>query len=312
MSDVTAAVAAPPTPAQAAPAAPPSRSDLIAAAARALGSEDAAPAEAAAEEAPALPSTPEAPATTAVLAQEETASSLIRLKAELGEARARFEADRAKWTTEQRESQGRLAAMERAFAEFDRDPAAFARARAAGRPLNEIARDIYLDDVKLEDLPPEHRESTAMKREISALRREQERHKAEQANWQAQQNLAAYRASLTNGLREVGEQTPLVKELAAQSPQTALQLMENIAGGLAVSQPELGIQTAAQLAARLEATLLAELKPFESYYERKFKPAAPAAPAPPGKTSRAGARRGRRSRSQERICLQGRLPAEQH
>lgn len=273
-----------PTPAQPATPPAPTTADLIAAATKALsGPETAEAAPAPAEDptspaAPALPSTPEAPATAAALAESETHSTLIRQRNEIADARRAFEAERTKWKTEQAEHVARTAAMERAFAEFERDPAAFAKSRSTKRPLMEIARDLYLEDAELDKLPAEQAAPLRAQREMQQLRRQQAELQQQVQQAQVQQQLAVYRSQLTTGLGEVTEATPLVKELAAKQPARLVQLMESMALDLAVKMPGIGLQSAAQLAARLEPSLAAEMSPFEGYYERKYKVAP--APAP--------------------------------
>lgn len=284
--------AAPSTPAPsspaAAPPAAPAAGDRLAAANRALRGE-APPAPAA----PVMPSTPDAPATAAILAAEDTATSLSALIRQRNEALDRiqgFDGERAKFKNEL------AAAREQAKAEFkaelraayDGDPRAFHEAMESKRDPLELARDLYLANVKLEDLPPEQRAALEAKREYSQLKREQEKLRAEieqskTAAQQAQleQGLRTWRSQMASGLKELSDETPIMKQLGNANPDAAVQMLENLAGTLALNQPQLGVQTLAQLAARLEETLAAELKTFEPYYERKYKaPAAPAATPP--------------------------------
>lgn len=294
-----AAPAASPPSAQpvAAPAAAPARkstADLIAAATEALkGTPEAATPTAPAEAAkPAMPSTPEAPATAAVLAEQESASELVRLKGELVDGRRTLEADRAKWQTEQAARLQQVEASQRAWQAFEADPAGFITAyQAAGgkRAPHEIARDIFLSSVDAESLPPEQRGEILRERQLRALHREQEQLRAQLAQEQGQrqmaevhQRLANYRSELAAALPALTETTPLIKELAGKRPDLAVKLMEDVAGRLAVESPQLGKQSAAQLAERIEQSLASELEPFSGYYERKYKASAPAAVAPSG------------------------------
>lgn len=273
----TAAPAEAPGSAPAAPARS-SQQEILAAATRAFAGE---PEPTAAEPAPApppLPSTPDAPATAAVLAEQESASALIRQRNELADARKLLDAERAKWKQEQAEHTQRVSAMERAYAEFERDQAAWAKARGSKRPLAEIARDLYLEDAKIEELPPEQQAPLRMQREMLRQQRELEQIRAEVKRAQIEQGLAQYRAQLAAGLSGITEETPLIKELATKNPQRLMAWMEQVQGDLAAKAPEAGILTAAQLAARLEPTLAAELEPYAGYWERKFKPVPPPAP----------------------------------
>lgn len=284
---VAAPAASAPTPAQPAavetPAARPSTQDLIAAATKAMTAPPAA--EVAAEpvvEAPPLPATPESPATTAVLEAQESASALIRQRNELADARKNLQTEQAKWRAEQSEHAQRVGAMERAFAEFEADPAAFARARGTKRPLAEIARDLYLEEAKLDDLPEDQRTKLQAQRDMLRLTREHQQLRNEVQQAQVQQRLAQIRAGYAQGINEISAETPLVKHYAGKNPGQLVELLMSMAGDLAVKSPELGMQTVAQLAARLEPALANEMIPWEAYYESKYKAApAPAAAPPP-------------------------------
>lgn len=245
-----------------------------------------------------LPSTPEAPATKAVLEAEESASRLIRHKNELADGRRALEAERAAWQAEQKQKLETAERAERLLAEFERDPAAYFEARKGGRTPEQIARDLYIETCDIDKLPPEQRagvlharEQRRLEREIAKLRSEQERAQRETQGAEAQRALAAYRGQLAVGLAQITDSTPLIKELAAASPDTALSMLWQTANNLA-EQGSKEILTAAQLAAHVEKALEQELAPWMSYYERKFKPAAPPVPEkknaqpPPGIQSR--------------------------
>lgn len=274
-----AAPAATPTPAQpaaapapAAPAAPASRGDLIAAAARAMRGETPA----AAPPAPAMPSTPEAPATAAVLAAEDTSASLstlIRQRNELNDTVQGFEAERAKHrgelATMRDKSRGEI--MGELRAAMERDPAAFLQALQTQRDPVEIARELYLDKAKLEDLPPEQRAQLQAQREMTQLRREQERLRAEIAQQQQMATLNDFRAHIASALPQISKKdTPRVAALAASNPAALVHQLMEIAGQLAVERPDLGLRTPVELAALLENGLGGQLKPFEPYYEEVY------------------------------------------
>ena len=310
MSEAVASGAAPPAPPSAPAAvaqapAPPSRAatvaGLLAKAADAFTTPSSPPATDATPTTPgsdtsptssALPSTPEAPATAAVLEREETASALIRQKHELATARKALEAERGKWRQEQAEQARRVEQMERAFAAFEADPVAFAKAHGGKRSLVDLARDLYIEDGEIDKLPPEQAAPLKAERELMRLRREQQKMQAELSATQQEQRLAVYRGQLAAGLAQVGEGTPLVRALAASDPQMVLAQMERMAGEIAVSRPELGVQSAAQLATLLEPHLAKQLEDtstrFKDWFTKKFQVAAPVAapttekkPAPP-------------------------------
>src|SRR5262245_28079273 len=229
-----------------------------------------------------LPSTPDAPATQAALEATDSASALIRQKHELADARKALIAERAAWSKEQAEHKQRLAQMERAFQDFERDPAGFVKAGGGKRSLMEYARDLYIEDAEIDKLPPEQAAPLKAERELMRLRREQAKMQAELAQTNAEHRLALYRTQLSAGLSSLGDDTPLVRALAANDPQMVVAQMERMAMDLAVKRPDLGAQTSAQLAALLEPQLLKQLEDtssrFKNYFERKF--GTPIAPAP--------------------------------
>lgn len=275
----------------AAPAARPSTSDLVAAATKALEGAAAEPVAPVAPAAPVLPSTPEAPATAAVLEAQESASAQIRARNELADARKAFEAEKAAWQAQNKPKLERADNLERLLAEFERDPAALIKAKEGGRSADEIAKDLYLETVDVTKLPPEQQAAVLQHRELLALKRNQARLEArlvkeEQQRTQAEvsRQIATYRGELATGLSAISDTTPLVKELVGKRPDLVVGMMMDVAGRLAVEQPTLGVQNAAQLAERIEQALAAEIEPFTGYFERKFKPAAPppvVAPPPP-------------------------------
>jgi len=254
---------------------------------------DAAPAAPDATDArPALPSTPEAPATEAVLAKEESASTIIRQRNELADARKALDAERAHWRKEQAEHKTRMEAMERAFSDFEADPAAFAKAKGGKRTLIELARDLYIEDAEIDKLPPEQAAPLKAEREMMRMRREQQKMQAELEATRQEHRLAMYRGQLSAGLAGLGDETPLVKALAATDPQMVVAQMERVAGELAQCRPDLGIQSAGQLATLLEPQLLRQLEDtatrFKGFFEKKFTGAsAPAAKAAPKSESKA-------------------------
>src|SRR5262249_4117115 len=227
--------------------------------------------------------TPEAPANDAVLEQHDTAAALIRQKNELADARKALDAQRAKWIQEQAEHKARVEAMERAFQDFERDPVAFAKARAGKRSLVDLARELYIADAELDKLPPEQAMQIRAERELHDLRRQQARMQSKLQAKQAEHRVAMYRSQLATGLAQLGDATPLVKTLAASDPQLVLQQLEAMAGELAVKRPELGAQTAAQLAIMLEPQLQHQLeetsKRFKTFFEKRFPGASPASAA---------------------------------
>jgi hypothetical protein len=243
---------------------------------------DAAPAASdATSERPALPSTPEAPATEAVLAKEESASTIIRQRNELADARKALDAERAHWRKEQAEHKARMEAMERAFSDFEADPAAFAKAKGGKRTLIDLARDLYIEDAEIDKLPPEQAAPLKAERELMRLRREQQKMHVELEATRQEHRLAMYRGQLSAGLAGLGDETPLVKALAATDPQMVVAQMERVAGELAQRRPDLGIQSAGQLATILEPQLLRQLEDtatrFKGFFEKKFTGGAPAA-----------------------------------
>src|SRR5215831_5674161 len=285
MADEAAAPAATPTPTPT-----PTRShvvsSLIDAAAKSFQPVEgaAAPASAATpEQAPPLPSTPNAPATEAALAAEDTASALIRQKNQLADARKALDVERSKWRQEQAEHTARIQAMEKAFQDFEADPAAFAKAHGTKRSLFDLARDLYIEDAQIDKLPPEQAAPIKAERELMRLRREQEKMMAELQRTQMEQRLSMYRGQLSAGLSSLGDSTPLVKALAATNPGMVVAQMEHIAGELALKRPELGPQTAGQLAQILEPQLHKQLEDtseqFKFFFEKKFKAVPPANPA---------------------------------
>src|SRR5262252_4071526 len=227
---------------------------------------DAAPAAPDATDArPALPSTPEAPATEAVLAKEESASTIIRQRNELADARKALDAERAHWRKEQAEHKTRMEAM---------------------------ARDLYIEDAEIDKLPPEQAAPLKAEREMMRMRREQQKMQAELEATRQEHRLAMYRGQLSAGLAGLGDETPLVKALAATDPQMVVAQMERVAGELAQCRPDLGIQSAGQLATLLEPQLLRQLEDtatrFKGFFEKKFTGAsAPAAKDAPKSESKA-------------------------
>lgn len=267
-----------------APAGPPSRAEIIARATEALTppAPDAAPASSPATEAkPALPSTPEAPATEAVLAQEESRSALIRQRNELLDARKALDAERASWRKEQAQAKAQAEAMARALADFEADPAAFAKLRGDGkRSLMDLARDLYIEDAEIDKLPPEQAAPLKAERELMRMRREQTKMQAQIEASRQENRLALYRGQLAAGLSQLGDDTPLVKALAASDAGMVVTQLERVAGQLAQKRPELGLQTASQLASLLEPELAKQLEDtstrFKDWFGKRFAQAAPA------------------------------------
>src|SRR5262245_21307078 len=292
--EIQTPVAAPAATPPPAPSAPPTRgqavADLIAKAESGLfgkpddagkpvegaaaGQTDATPAAT-----PPLPSTPQAPATEAVIAAEESASALIRLKIEIIDSKKELQAQRAAWMKEQADARTRTEAMERAYAEWERDPAGFAQSHGGKRSPMDLARDLYIESADIEKLPAEHQAGIKAERELMRLRRAQEKMAAELAQTQNEHRLAMYRSQLSAGMMSLDDKTPLVRSLAASNPQLLLHQLESLAGDIAVKRPDLGPQSTLQLALILEPQIAEQLEAthtqFADFFKRKYGAAPP-------------------------------------
>lgn len=294
MAEITSAPATPAGNATPAPAAPvvaptrPSAESRIAAATKAFTGEQPPPEPIAAEGTPPpLPSTPVAPATEAVLRAEETASAQIRARNELADARKAFDAERGAWSKENQARLDRAAMLEHAFAMLERDPAVLLqaiKAKEGGRPVEEVLRDLYLEAADLEKLPAEmqaqardQRARREIERRQAQIEAELQRERQSRAVAEMNGHLATYRGELASGLAGLGDGTPMLRELAQKRPDVAVSMLMDVAARMAVQAPQLGKQTAAQLAELVEREISAELEPFGGFYERKYRPA----PAPP-------------------------------
>lgn len=309
MSEVTSAAApaaavaspqvTPAAPAPAATPAPAAPSDRIVLAVQAMEAARAARA-APATPAPAAGAPPVTPEVTPAPKEPESASSVIRLKAQLASERKAFEQSQTAWKAEQAQKQAQMASWETAAQQFEEDPVAFAKAHGKGRSLAEIAKDLYLGQIDPSTLPPERQEEYKRvltehnkEKELKTLKRDQERlrqemqaekDKAKTEIEQAKlvQQIQGYRQQLFSEFPGLTDETPLVKQLAVAAPDWALDLLMDVAGRVAVQANAEGITirvpTAAELAKDVEESLAKQLSPFESHYEKKYKPAPALAP----------------------------------
>ena len=230
--------------------------------------------------------TPAQPAAPEGAPPEPTASQLIQRRNEIAAAKKALEAQQEKWRAEMPSMRDKIRAEVAAElrAAYDADPVAFSKAIESKRDLIEVARELYLAKADLSQLPPEQMAQIKAQQELQQLRRDQQRMQAEIQRATQEQQLMAYRGQLAAGLAQLGDATPLVRAAAASDPQSVLQQLEALAGQVAAQRPDLGLQSAVQLAQLLEPQLAEQLEStanrWKDFFQKKFGVAVSVAAAP--------------------------------